>query len=192
MTLLIFGLIIISFLILLLVLPLNIEFSVKIYRQTNCKVRFRHFFKLLSWEFNTQQDNRHKLKLQQEKNDAYALSQRVYKAAHVSGIWKSIWLLLKRVRGKIKVRKINSDFQVGLGEDYYTGMLIGILIPLIMFINTRIEGAVNLMPVFEEEPVLEGYLIGDIQVRPVSVIGASLAFLLSPPVWKARQILQST
>ena len=87
------------------------------------------------------------------------------------------------------MQSIQSDLRVSLGDDYYTGMLAGLLIPLVLYLNRRYNGTIMLRPSFEEDLFLEGDIWGDLQVRPIQVLVPCLAFALSPEFRQARRVI---
>jgi hypothetical protein len=98
-------------------------------------------------------------------------------------------LLAKHLSGRARVQSIQSDLSVSLGDDYYTGMLAGLLIPLVLYLNQRFNGTIMLRPSFEEDLFLEGDISGDLWVRPVRVLVPCLAFALSPEFRQARRVM---
>jgi hypothetical protein len=110
-------------------------------------------------------------------------------AVQVKGLGGRLRLLARRLCGRVRVNSIQSDLSVSLGDDYYTGMLAGLLIPLVLYLNQRFKGAIILRPAFEEELFLEGDISGDLRVRPIQVLVPCLAFALSPQFRQARRIM---
>ncbi|MDD5648490.1 MAG: hypothetical protein PHY03_06115 [Dehalococcoidia bacterium] len=110
-------------------------------------------------------------------------------AAQVKGLGARIKLLIKQIYRRVKVQSVHSDLRVSLGDDYYTGMLAGLLIPPVLYLNQRFDGVVLIQSVFEEDLFLEGDIHGDLQVRPIHVLVPCLGFTLSPEFRRMRKIM---
>lgn len=189
MALLICVLSVVAFISLLLALPLGIWLSVSFHGGAVFAARIKYFFGLFSWELSTGRRgiDREVTKEADGKSD-YGIS-RVIEAARVKGVGDKAGLLAKNVARRVKVRSVQSDLEVSLGDDYYTGILAGLLIPLVLYLNQRFTGAISLRPVFEEDLFLEGDVSCDLLVRPIHVLAPCLAFALSPEFRKARRAM---
>jgi hypothetical protein len=186
---LIIVLAILALIILLLVLPLGIRLSAGFHGGAIFKARIKCFFGLLSWEMSTAHAREEKsAKPELEKTGHHTISQMI-EAAQVKGLGARVKLLIKQIYRRVRVRSIQSDLRVSLGDDYYTGMLAGIFIPAVLYLNQRFDGTVLIQPAFEEELFLEGDICGDLQVRPVHVLVPCLGFALSPEFRRARKIM---
>jgi len=186
---LIVALLILALIIILLVLPLGIRLSAGFHGGVVFKARIRCLFGLLSWEMSTAPPRRDsRSKAEGEKASYYRLS-RMWEAAQVKGLGARIKLLIKHLYRRVWVQSIQSDLRVSLGEDYYTGMLAGIFISAVLYLNQRFDGVVLIQPAFEEDLFLEGDISGDLQVRPIHVLVPCLGFAISSEFRRARNII---
>jgi hypothetical protein len=189
LTLIITGLVILIVIIFLLALPLEIEVLALVHGHADLRVRLKLIYGLISWKLNKARGPDSEPVIQPEGKDDLAVFSNIYEAVQTRGIWEQIQLLLKRLSGHVKIRHIESDFKISLGDDHYTGMLAGLTIPLALILNQRFGADIRMVPAFEEDLVMEGYLKSSIGVRPVEVIIPCLAFLCSPSVRQVRKIL---
>ncbi len=188
MTLLLIVLIVLILVVFLLVIPLEIELSAGFHGRAVFQTRFKYLFGLISWETGGSRCKKIGREKKAAGGDQLSMLSHTCEAIQVKGLWGRMWLLVKRLAGSVSVRSINSDLIISLGDDYYTGMLAGLLIPLVLYLNQRMAVDVSLRPAFEEDLLLEGDLSADFQVRPLAVIGPCLAFACSPQFRRARQI----
>ena len=189
MALLLISLSILALIFLLLALPLGIWLSASFHGGVVFTTRIKCFFGLFSWQLSTGRTGRYKQVKQVADGESHYNIFRVIEAAQVKGLGGRIRLLARRLSGRAKVNSIQSDLSVSLGDDYYSGMLAGLLIPLVLYLNQRFNGAITLRPAFEEELFLEGDISGDLRVRPIQVLVPCLAFALSPQFRQARRIM---
>jgi hypothetical protein len=117
------------------------------------------------------------------------LLEKLFGAARAEGIGARLWALAKRLVSCIKVNRLASDITVSLGDDYYTGMLAGLAIPLVLFLDRRFGGRISLRPAFEEDLLLEGGLLAAFSFRPLKIIVPCLVFACSPQCRRVRRIL---
>lgn len=189
MALLIVVLILVALIVLLLVLPLWIGLSASFHGSAVFSAKIIYFSGLFSCELSTGRNGRKKQTMQASDGRSPYRTFRVIEAVQVKGLGDRIRLLAKDVARRVKVQSIQSDLKVSLGDDYYTGMLAGLLIPLVLYLNQRFNGDIVLQPAFEEDLFLEGDISGDLRVRPVQVLLPCLAFALSPEFRRARQLM---
>lgn len=189
MALLIIALSVLAIILLLLVLPLGIRLSASFHGGAVFNARIQFLFGLLSWDLSTGRARRDKpARPVAEREGTYRIS-RVVEAVQVKGLGDRIKLLIKHIFRRVKVQSIQSDLRVSLGDDYYTGMLAGLLIPPVLYLNQRFNDVVLIQPAFEEDMFLEGDVSGDLQVRPIHVLVPCLDFALSPEFRQARRII---
>lgn len=189
MTLLIICLAVLLIIILAFILPVSIDITARFGGRTDVMVRVYYFFRFLGWATGRKTQKGRQAGPGTPEKPGSSIVSRLYRAACVKGVWDRLWLMLGRLFSGIRVRSLESDIRVGLVDDYYTGMLAGVMLPLLIFLNARFSGDLKFQPAFEEEFLFEGYFDGVFQVRPVSVFFPLMAFALSRPGWKAVRIM---
>jgi len=174
---------------LLLALPLGIWLSASFHGGAVFAARIKYCFGLFSWELSTGCGGvDRQVTTEADSKRDYGIS-RVVEAARIKGLVDKARRLAKNVARRVTVRSVQSDLEVSLGDDYYTGILAGLLIPLVLYLNQRFIGAISLRPVFEEDLFLKGDVSCDLLVRPIHVLVPCLAFALSPEFRKARRVM---
>ncbi len=189
MTLIVIGLIVLAVIIFLLALPLEIESFVLVHGRADLTVRLKLIYGLISWRISRADNPKAEPTIPPKGKDDLTVFSNIFEAVQTRGIWEQIRLLLKGLSGRVKIRHIDSDFKISLGDDYYTGMLAGLLMPLALFANQSFGADIRIAPAFEEDLIMEGYFKSAIGVRPIEVIVPCLAFICSPSVQQARKIL---
>ena len=189
MALLLIALSIVALIFLLLALPLGIGLSASFHGGAIFRARIKCFFGLFSWELSTGGKGRNKQAKQAADGESNYGVLRVTEAVQVKGLGNRTRLLAKHLLRRVQVQSIQSDLRVSLGDDYYTGMLAGLLIPLVLYLNRRYSGGIMLRPSFEEDPFLEGDIWGDLRVRPIQVLVPCLVFALSPEFRQVRRVI---
>ena len=113
-------------------------------------------------------------------------------ALRTRGLLRRVGRLAWRLRRQVKLHEFHARAAFGLGDPADTGVVYGLLSPLLVM--ARMRGLdVDCLPMFLEFGV-KGTVRGTIHVRPLPVAGALAAFLVSPPVirslraaWRARR-----
>ncbi len=189
MPLIIIGLVILAVVIFLMALPLEIELFALVKGRARLTARLKLIFGLVSLNLGAAGEPDSETIIQRSDQDDISVFSNLYEAVQTRGIWEQIRLLLRSLQGHVKVRQIDSDFKISLGDDYYTGMLAGLFLPLSLLVNQRFGSDIRIVPAFEEELIMEGYLKGSLGVRPIEIIIPCLAFICSPPVRQVRRLL---
>jgi len=189
LALLICAISVVALVFLLLALPMGIGLSASFHGNVVFGARIDFFFGLFSWKLSSGSNRRSELaKKAADGESPYGIF-RIIETVQVKGLGRRIGLLAKQLSRRVKVQCIQSDLQISLGDDYYTGMLAGLLIPLVLYLNRMFNGAILLRPAFEEDLFLEGDISGDLRVRPIQLLVPCLAFALSPEFRQARRIM---
>jgi hypothetical protein len=185
LALLIVGLVILLVIILVLTLPVYIEIALAVHGRVNFRLRVFCFFRLLRWEIGKNPARQQKRRPSAGKESRHTTVSQIYRLIRIRGLWNRVWLLIKRLFRAITIRKLESDFRFSLGDDYYTGMFIGLSLPAILFLNAQLPSELNMVPAFEEDPMLEGDLTGVVAVMPIRILAPAAAFLFSQPALEA-------
>ena len=167
----------ISLIVLALAIPVEIEFSAAIHGRVAAQTRFKLLFGLVSFAVKGGAGRK-------ERGGTGAQSpnflEKLFSAAQAEGAGARSWALAKRLISCIKVKRLASDLTISLGDDYYTGMLAGLAIPLLLYLNQRFDGEMSLRPAFEEDLLLEGGLLAAFSLRPLTIVVPCLVFACSP------------
>jgi hypothetical protein len=185
LTLLLISIGVLSLIVLALAIPVEIEISAAIHGRAVSKTRFKLLFGLISVDVEGRAGRK---EIGKTHADGVPLLKKLFNAAQAEGIRHKSWELAKRLVSCVKVRRLSSDLTVSLGDDYYTGMLAGLAIPLALYLNQRFDGDISLRPAFEEELLLEGNLLAGFSLRPLKMIVPCLIFACSPQFLRAKRL----
>jgi hypothetical protein len=109
----------------------------------------------------------------------------VLEIAQLEGLPEAAWKLANRLIRCVKSKKVEIDLRVSLGDDYDTGMLFGLLLPVKLYLELPPAYDINIQPAFEEDLLLDGSVFGSWQARPIAVMFPCLAFACSRAAWRA-------
>ena len=186
MTLLIVAAGILTLLVILLCIPLEIELSGHMQGKPDVRVRFIYLFRLISWDLKRWKDKSDSGRPVPEKPKQNVLGlTEAWELSQVDGLIEVVWSLIKKLFHNVKAGRVEADLRISLGDDYYTGMLFGYLIPFMLYVEQPPQYDVKIQPAFEEDLLLEGNVYGNWQVRPIEVLEPCLAFAFSRPAWRA-------
>ncbi len=176
---------ILALIVLALAIPVEIEISAAIYGSAESKTRFRLLFGLISFDADGGGGKKEPVKT---GGDGVPFLEKLFNAAQVEGIWSRSWELARRLAPCVKVKHLASDLTVSAGDDYYTGMLAGLAIPLVLYLGQRFEGEISLRPAFEEDLLLEGDIFAGFSLRPLKMIVPCMVFACSPQFRRVKRI----
>ncbi|MCX6001433.1 MAG: hypothetical protein NTY79_02690 [Chloroflexi bacterium] len=181
---------ILALIVLALAVPVEIEISAAIHGRAVSKTRFRLLFGLISFDADSGPGKKEPGKKEPGKmgGDGVPFLEKLFNAVQVEGIWSGLWKLAQRLAPCVRVKRLASDLTVSAGDDYYTGMLAGLAIPLVLYLNQRFDGEISLRPAFEEDLLLEGDLFAGFSLRPLKMILPCLVFACSPQFRRVKRI----
>ena len=105
---------------------------------------------------------------------------------HVSGLRHSVVCTIGRLLRCIKMRSLQADFRVDLGDPADTAMLVGAASQVAMFADLRTPYAFRLMPAFDGEALLcEGEAEVEVRLHPICTIPPILGLLCTTSALKA-------
>jgi hypothetical protein len=175
-----------ALIVLALAVPVEIEFSAAIHGRVVAQTRFKLFFGLLSFAVKGGASRKER---GGKGAEGTHFLEKLFSAAQAEGIGERSWALAKRLASCVRVKRLALDLTVSLGDDYYTGMLAGLAIPLVLFLDRRFGGGISLRPAFEEDLLLEGGLLAAFSLRPLKIVAPCLAFACSTQFRRVIRIL---
>ena len=176
---------ILALIVLALAIPVEIEICAAIHGRAVSKTRLRLLFGLISLDADSGAGSKEPGKT---GGDGVPFLEKLFNAAQVEGIWSRSWELVKRLAPCVKVKRLASDLTVSAGDDYYTGMLAGLTIPLVLYLGQRFDGGISLRPAFEEDLLLDGDIFAGFSLRPLKMILPCLVFACSPQFRRVKRI----
>jgi hypothetical protein len=86
---------------------------------------------------------------------------------------------LREILSCIHIENFQADFSMGTGDPADTGILFGLLSPLVLWFPHSGDFSVFLEPDFSHDPVMRGKSSGQISLIPARLIWALLKFIVS-------------
>lgn len=96
--------------------------------------------------------------------------------------------LLKDILRHLKIRDLEVDFEVGLGDPADTALLVGgIWLPTFL-LGTQTNHLIKVVPAFDDEAVFKGHAHISLRIIPVQLVPAFVRFGFSQP---GRKIIKA-
>ncbi|MFC1980486.1 DUF2953 domain-containing protein [Chloroflexota bacterium] len=108
------------------------------------------------------------------------------------GLLRQIKILLKDILRIPKIKNLEADLKVGLGDPADTGLLFALIGPTTSFLGASFPKEMKVQPSFSDEAILEGSLYGALRLRPIQIIPPVLRFIFSLPTLRVAKILVVT
>jgi hypothetical protein len=193
---LIFGSLL-AFLVVLLAVPLAVEFSVHRIEKTQGVVRFRWLFGLVRFQLRIPEDFKSaKEPLPGSKNKKAKLrkkgtgSGRLFSLVRQRRFRGRVYKFIRDVLRATHARDLFLRLRIGLGDPADTGCLWALVGPVAGLARNLRSATVRIEPEFVD-PVLEIESHGRFRLIPIQLIALTAAFLLSPTMLGAwRQLRQ--
>ena len=99
------------------------------------------------------------------------------------GMSASLLRLARNMWQQIQVRQLSLHLTFGLDDPADTGQLYGTLAPALILTDRLSRFDLQVQPDFSQ-PTLQAESHGQLRLRPLTIIGVMLAFLLSPTCWR--------
>ena len=176
---------VLALIILALVIPVEIEVSAAIHGRVAAKARIKLLFGLVSFDARGGALRKGPGKA---GRDGVPFLEKLSNASQVDGIWPRSWQLTRSLLSSVEVRRLSADLTVSLGDDYYTGMLAGLLVPLVLYLDRVFKGGISLRPAFEEEPFVDGDLLAGFRLLPLKVLMPCLFYACTPQFRSVKRI----
>ncbi|OGO02618.1 MAG: hypothetical protein A2Y91_01075 [Chloroflexi bacterium RBG_13_54_8] len=183
---------VVLFLILLLLIPIDLVFSVEKDAHFRSKVRSVWLFGLVGKGIGGGKNRQRHEEGEKEKfkKRRGEMGEYLVAALNTEGFPHRLFGFVREVFRLLKVRKLKADFRAGLGGPVETGMLFALLGPAVALVRSFSSVAdIRIEPDFEKE-TLEGYCEGDIRVVPIRLVKPLASFLLSRPTMRAAKAVR--
>ena len=106
------------------------------------------------------------------------------------GLFGRVLHLARALLRRVRLERLQLDTMFGFENPADTGFVYGCLSPVLVMADVRGLN-IRCRPMFLESGV-RGALRATIRVRPLLVVGPMVAFLVSPPVFRAARVAWRT
>ena len=176
-----------------LAIPVQLDVHAELTDRPHARVRLRWLFGLLNVRLGGRRS-----RVQAPPAEAVAIKnglagpnarkpsgrgRRLIAALETRGVMARVVLFVHDLFGLVRVQNFVLRARYGFDDPADTGQLYGALAPVLVLASVK-EVDLICTPDFAQQSV-EGTCSGIISVRPLSVAGVIVAFLCSPPVWRA-------
>lgn len=173
--------IIVAVLVFFLSVPFDFQFRLEVYNKFKFRVRLIWLFGLVKKEFG-----RGKKKPDERKTER---GWSLFGFLRIRGLIGALLRLAKDVIKRIKIRKLEVDFDIGLGDPADTALFVGAFWLPVHILGPYIPYPVNVRPAFTEDLYLQGYADTAISFRPILFVPALLRFGFSRPGMRLLEML---
>jgi len=94
------------------------------------------------------------------------------------GLATEFFRLVRRMVGSLHIRQVNADLRFGLDDPADTGMVYGVLWPVLVLPVMSSANTLRMEPVFDS-PTFEAALQGGVRVFPAEMVANVLRFIFS-------------
>ncbi len=188
MTAVIIALTIIVLIVLLLLLPMKIELGGAVYNRINAILRVKFLFGLIALKFDIFPQKAGNAPPDKEVT-FYSQAKLLYNILNVNGLGSNLVELIGRIRHRVKIDNIDINLKFSSGDDYYTGLICGLLLPFALIVSELPTINMRLQPNFVDEISIKGYFHINGWVQPVQTLLPTLKFLCSAPFQNARSLI---
>ncbi|MFH1382084.1 MAG: DUF2953 domain-containing protein [Chloroflexota bacterium] len=174
-------------------IPVGLELNLDLDGRPSFKMKLAWFFGLVRQEIKKSEkkpEDRERVAKGKRKSQRKGPGIRTaLEILRVRGLLKQIKILLKSILRLPKIRDIEGDLRVGLGDPADTGQLFAFIGPIMPFLASTFLNKVKVQPSFAAEALLEGSVRGAMILRPIQLIPPLLRFVFSLPVLRVAKIL---
>ena len=173
--------------------PLDVVLRVDVYGRPKFRMRLAWLFGLVSKEI-TKREKKPEYRKEADKGKRkprkrWLGAKTILEILRARGLLRQIKILLKGILRLPKIKDLEADLKVGLGDPADTGLLFTLIGPTTSFLGSSFPNKIKVQPSFADEAILEGSLHGALRLRPVQFIPPLLRFVFSLPTIRVVKIL---
>jgi hypothetical protein len=161
--------------------PLELAFQAEVPGKPRASFRLLWFFGLVGKGITGKGEQREKAVT--KKPEKVKKRKRRFKDAFVvlrtKGLFKQFLVLIRDLLRCLKIKNLDADIRVGLGNPDDTGMLFAFVGPPVALLGSSVPCSIKVRPAFEDEVTFEGHARGKIRLRPIQLFPPVLKFLFS-------------
>jgi len=169
-----------------LCVPLTLQFRLSVYGKVEFSTNLSWLFGLVSRELRRgAKEQKETTRGRGKPRDWRKLAQLICKLLGAERMLRQVMRLVIGILRRLKVTELAANLKVALGSPADTGFLLAFATPLTLLTNSLTSYHITVEPSFTDAAVLEGQVLGTVEVRPVQVIPPVAGFVFSLPVFRA-------
>ena len=174
--------------VLLLSIPIDLAFSYERGEGSRSRMRIGWLFGLIGKEMGGERKGREK-KSKERKAKKGRRSFREPLARNMARGSRKLLRLARRLVRSVQVRDVDVEFQVGTGDPVETGLLYGLIWPVVVLARSRLSPNIRVDPNFVEE-TFRGHARGAVRAYPIRLIPPLIAFAFSPTTFRGLRAMR--
>ena len=168
----------VGLLILLLSVPVDLTFSLEMGKGLRSRVRIGWLFGLVGKDLGGNGRNLKPKKPKRPEGRRKKSPRQFLAMLKTRAFLGHSLKLARRLLRTIRVRGLEMDLKLGLGDPAKTGQLFGLLSPVLANIRSTSSFYINVEPDFQEEDLC-GYCYGSVRAYPIRLVPPFILFALS-------------
>jgi hypothetical protein len=171
--------------VLVLSIPLSLEFTAATHGETKLEIRLLWLFGLVKVRVPKsagKTEEMKKVRKQRRWGGSWMSGRDIIGMLRTRGLFRQIERLLADLFSQLRIKELSADYQIGFYDSADTGMLFAFIAPLALLLNSFSPVQLRFQPAFGDETVFKGEARGAISAYPVRVLGILMSFVLSAPV----------
>jgi hypothetical protein len=177
---------ILIFLIILLIVPVDLVFSISKRDNIESSVRIGWLFGLIGKDVS---GRRKQAKVKVKKKKKKRSAKPLLAVVRTGGFLKRFLRFSKDIIRRIEIRNLYVHLELGLADPADTGFLFAAVTPLLTFAGVKKPTIhINIQPDFDQEK-LRGYAKGDLRLYPIRFIKPLLLFIFSLTTLRAMKAI---
>lgn len=167
---------------LFLCIPLDLAFRLDVHDKTKFSMKLVWMFGFIKKELGGRKKKAKpkKAKIQEAEGKKRGAGKAIG-FLRTKGLLGQIKILVTDVWKSLSIRQLRVNFRIGFDDPADTGMLFAFLGPTFIFFNNTKSYSVDIIPSFEDDAVLEGYMQAVIRLLPIRLVFSLLRFIFSFP-----------
>lgn len=175
--------------VLLLSIPIDLAFSYERGEGSRSRMRIGWLFGLIGKEMGGERkgwEKKPKERKAKKGRRSFREPLAMFRARGFSG---RLVLLARRLVRSVQVRDVDVEFQVGTGDPVETGLLYGLIWPVVVLARSRLSPNIRVDPNFVEE-TFRGHARGAVRAYPIRLIPPLISFALSPTTFRGLRAMR--
>ncbi len=177
-------------------MPLDLKLHLDEYGRPRSGMTLAWLFDLVTKEIAKKEkkpeDKKKVLKRKRKPREKRPGARIILEILRARGLLRQIKILLKDILRLPRIRDLEADLKIGLGDPADTGLLFALIGPTTSFLGSSFPNEIKVQPSFADEAILEGSLYGALRLRPIQIITPLLRFIFSLPTLRVAKILVVT